>query len=217
MIQTNESNARRPVTGSEAPGSAGFKDFLRIPSGDVSRVLPRNSVIAHVLVAVPVLVGLPLLALWASSLVDPFLPVALRTGVSWLFVPGLLLLACGFVFWLYSPFLLVVRGRGIPIEGFNGPTFTPTSTLVITGPYRYVRNPMYAGYLSIIAALGMVFGSPTMLFLVFPLWCWQTWNFTVRHEEIALAARFGDSYRDYVRAVPRFIPTLKPFPKSSQA
>jgi protein-S-isoprenylcysteine O-methyltransferase Ste14 len=86
----------------------------------------------------------------------------------------------------------------------------PPRRLVIRGPYRYVRNPMISGVGFMLAGLALclrsrphgmwaaLFGGLNMLFI--PL-----------IEEPLLEARFGDDYRTYRRAVPRFIPLLKPW------
>ena len=173
--------------------------------GDFSRLLPRSNVASYLAGAVPMLVGLPLVALWASRQVDTWLwPGRQLPTPVWL--AGLVLLGVGLVLWLYAPTLLVLRGKGIPLEGYDGPVFEGTRKLVVSGPYRYIRNPMYTGYLSLIAALGIVGSSHFMLFAVFPVWCWWTRRFVIQREEVALAARFGEPYLDYCRRVPRFLP-----------
>lgn len=86
----------------------------------------------------------------------------------------------------------------------------PTGRLVVTGIYRYVRNPMISGVLFILLGEATFFGSKPLLvwFLVFlainavyiPLF-----------EERGLEARFGEAYREYKRSVPRWIPRVKPW------
>ena len=81
----------------------------------------------------------------------------------------------------------------------------PPRKLVVRGTYRYVRNPMISGVLSIVLGEAIFFGSMTIFkwFVFFavlnavymPLW-----------EEPGLIARFGEDYRNYQRNVPRWIP-----------
>jgi len=86
--------------------------------------------------------------------------------------------------------------------------------LVARGLYRFVRNPMYVGVLLAIFGQALWFGSvPTLWYglataLVFHL-------FVVFYEEPALLRQFGDSYAQYLRTVPRWMP--KPAAKSASA
>ncbi|HYV05759.1 MAG TPA: isoprenylcysteine carboxylmethyltransferase family protein, partial [Blastocatellia bacterium] len=80
--------------------------------------------------------------------------------------------------------------------------------LVARGLYRYVRNPMYVGMVSILIGETLLFQSFALLayagtvLLVFHL-------FVVLYEEPALTRKFGDSYRQFRETVPRWIPRIK--------
>ena len=100
--------------------------------------------------------------------------------------------------------LFVVRGRGTPAP-FDAP-----QKFVAVGPYRHVRNPMYLGGIATLAGCALVFRSPAMLvFVLVPCGCVQV--FLLAFEEPDLNARFGESYRAYQRAVPRWRPRLIPW------
>lgn len=119
-------------------------------------------------------------------------------GVGWpLMVGGAAVdLTC---FWLF-----VVRGRGTPAP-FDAPR-----EFVAAGPYRFVRNPMYLGAYAMMAGLALVLRSPAMLaFVAVPAGCAH--GFVLMFEEPDLAARFGEGYRAYQRAVPRWLPRLRPW------
>ncbi len=78
------------------------------------------------------------------------------------------------------------------------------ATLVRTGPYAWVRNPMYIGLLGLAVGLGLatqVWLFPLGGVLVFTLLAIRT-----RTEEQFLLARFPDDYGQYMREVNRFIP-----------
>jgi protein-S-isoprenylcysteine O-methyltransferase Ste14 len=82
--------------------------------------------------------------------------------------------------------------------------FPEARGLVMRGPYRLVRHPVYLG--EIIAALGLLLAKPhpliVAIFVVFvALQYWRT-----IYEERALSAAFPDEYVDYRRHVPRLIP-----------
>ncbi len=99
--------------------------------------------------------------------------------------------------------LFVTRGRGTPA------LFDPPREFVAAGPYRYVRNPMYLGGLTLLAGFGLWLRSPSILLLV-PV-AWVLVHLVVLfHEEPSLEAKFGDGYRRYKRSVDRWMPRLRP-------
>jgi protein-S-isoprenylcysteine O-methyltransferase Ste14 len=99
----------------------------------------------------------------------------------------------------------VFIGRGTPA------VWDPPTHFIYTGPYKTVRNPMYVGMFSLIAAEALLWRSSALavylaiLALGFHL-------FVIFQEEPALRRKFGDSYVHYCRRVPRWIPRLKQTP-----
>lgn len=77
--------------------------------------------------------------------------------------------------------------------------------LVVQGPYRYVRNPMYLGVLGIIAAQALLFRSHALVAYA-AAWLLTVHLFTVFYEEPTLRRRFGESYERYRASVRRWIP-----------
>ncbi len=79
-------------------------------------------------------------------------------------------------------------------------------TLAITGPYAYVRHPLYDGF--ILVMLGFLVQWPTTLTLImFPILVWL-YRRLARQEEKEIQAEFGDEYSRYAAATPAFIPRL---------
>jgi len=97
-----------------------------------------------------------------------------------------------------------VQGVGTPAPVF------PTRHLVVTGLYRYVRNPMYVAVVGAILGQGLILGSVTLLeygglvWLMFHL-------FVLVYEEPALRASFGPEYKSFCTEVPRWIPRFTPW------
>ncbi len=91
------------------------------------------------------------------------------------------------------------RGRGTlaPID--------PPRELVVSGLYRYVRNPMYVGVLLILLGEAVLFASRALLVYA-ALFAAIVHLFVVLYEEPALSAQFGNSYARYRRAVRRWVP-----------
>ena len=114
---------------------------------------------------------------------------------------GLLMLLAGIIPLADSITRFVREGHGTP-EPLH-----PTETLVISGLYRYVRNPMYLGVFL------MVFGQAAFLanrqIAFYGLGAVVIVNlFVLFYEEPTLRARYGAQYDDYCRSVGRWIPRL---------
>jgi protein-S-isoprenylcysteine O-methyltransferase Ste14 len=80
--------------------------------------------------------------------------------------------------------------------------------LVVAGPYRYVRNPLYLTDMTLIGSAALLtqnwFLVATLLIYIAQV------GMQVRLEERELRQRFGVQYERYLKAVPRFIPRLTP-------
>lgn len=95
-------------------------------------------------------------------------------------------------------------------EGHGTPApVAPPRQLVVTGSFRYVRNPGYVAILTLLLGEGLFYGSQTILLyalivaLMFHL-------FVVLYEEPILRRQFGATYEAYCHQVPRWIPRRPP-------
>ena len=81
----------------------------------------------------------------------------------------------------------------------------------MTGPYRFVRNPIYLAGITLLAGIGLLYGSWHADDLVLPVVLFVYFHLAVlRVEEPALRSQFGGSYGAYCRRVPRWLPRLAP-------
>jgi protein-S-isoprenylcysteine O-methyltransferase Ste14 len=117
-------------------------------------------------------------------------------GLACIGAGALLLLAC---IWEFAR-----RGRGTlsPVD--------PPKHLVVSGLYRFVRNPMYLSVTTI------VFGELLLTLSRGLLMYWVIWFvavnvFVMAYEEPTLREQFGDEYERYTRAVGRWLPRLAPY------
>ena len=78
------------------------------------------------------------------------------------------------------------------------------STLVVTGFYRFTRNPMYLGMLFILCGIAVWIGSPINVAVAITLFAYIT-TFQIRPEEDRLIEVFGDEYRAYMMQVRRWL------------
>lgn len=98
------------------------------------------------------------------------------------------------------------RGLGTPAP------FDPPRRLVVSGPYRYVRNPMYVGMVIVIAGLAIVFPNITRGMLIEAVAFWAIAAlFVLVFEEPVLRSMFGKDYDDYRTHVRRWIPRVGPW------
>jgi protein-S-isoprenylcysteine O-methyltransferase Ste14 len=123
----------------------------------------------------------------------------LETGVfAYLAVP---LWLTGGVILLWSFWNFLQQGRGTPAP------VDPPKDLVAVGFYRYVRNPMYVGVLLVLIGHFLWFGYWSLF--MYTLLIFVTVHlFVTRYEEPTLRRKFGASYEEYLRHVPRWVPKL---------
>jgi len=83
-----------------------------------------------------------------------------------------------------------------------------TEALVVRGPYRYVRHPLYLGVVVLVLGWGLLLDLSFLLFSALLLLLW--FNFVVvPFEEEELRAVFGEQYERYAEEVPRIVPFTK--------
>lgn len=113
--------------------------------------------------------------------------------------PGALLIVLGFLLYVWCLWNFMTEGRGTP-----GP-WDPPRRFVATGPYRWVRNPMYIAVLTVILGETWLFVSaPLGIYLLLMAAVFH--SFVVLYEEPTLTQMFGSNYLAYRRAVPQWIP-----------
>ena len=88
--------------------------------------------------------------------------------------------------------------------------------LIISGPFAYVRNPLYFGNILLYLGLGiMSFALFPYLQIVAIIFFLIQYYFIVGEEEKYLLEKFKDDYKDYCKHVPAFFPRLFPYKNSS--
>ena len=159
-------------------------------------------------------VPLPLRAVLATAI-----PITVAAVVPWLLlgrvipaVPSwrlvlLLPMLGGLAFGAWDVALFATEGRGTlaPID--------PPSVFVARGPYRLTRNPMYLGVACWLLGLSALTGARVLLWyaLVIPI---GFHAFVVLVEEPGLRRRFGASYEEYTRRVPRWLGRRRGTPRA---
>jgi protein-S-isoprenylcysteine O-methyltransferase Ste14 len=97
------------------------------------------------------------------------------------------------------------------LQGLGTPApVAPPAHLVVTGLYRYVRNPMYVSGVLIIAGQGLFFGNLGVLTYVLVVWL-IFHLFVLFYEEPVLRGKFGAEYDEFRANVRRWVPRLRPW------
>ena len=155
---------------------------------------PEGSDKANVLIRPPMALALAaaggLAAAWLYPL--PLLPALIPAG--WV---GAAVFALGFALAVWA--VATMRRAGTRFE-----THQPAARIVTTGPYRFARNPIYAGMF--LALIGLAIGVDSL----WPLVALAVFYLVIRYgvvarEEVYLERKFGDAYLDYKARVRRWV------------
>ena len=139
---------------------------------------------------------IPALILWFSGKLESyqFMAISIASG-------GILIMVGLYIIWV-TVSLFTDYGKGTPAP------YSPPKILVTIGIYRYVRNPMMIGVWSVLIGEASLFMSIGILiwFLIFFI---TSIFFVTLWEEEDLENRFGESYCEYKRNVPRWVPRIR--------
>ena len=164
------------------------KEYLK-----VVLILPGN-----VLITIPLLIFLFTRNSYAYDLVST---------ANLLFYVAMFFLALGLFLVIWSVRTFYTKGG----EGTPGP-WRPVSNLIISGPYRYVRNPMLLGVFFLLLFESILFTSIPLFFWFIVFFVGNIIYFKY-YEEKELIKRFGAEYEDYKNKVSMLIPKLTPYNK----
>jgi len=113
---------------------------------------------------------------------------------------GLLLIPIGMLLVIWANYTLLHIGK---IGLRNREPMQRPSNLVLAGPYRFTRNPIYFGCLLMLLGLVIVWSSVVIVILTIPVYIIFRYVF-IKKEEIILEEEFGDEYRDFKKRVRRW-------------
>jgi len=112
-------------------------------------------------------------------------------------VAGLIFLLIGVIFRIWSAWIFYQNQLKVI-------TLTPQHTFIRSGPYKFSRNPLYIGIISIALGSALLFGSLIGVFSAFLIFV--GWDIYVKYvEEKTLEKKFGDNYIKYKQEVSRWL------------
>jgi protein-S-isoprenylcysteine O-methyltransferase Ste14 len=139
---------------------------------------------------------------WTVVLPYWILPNGVRPAWGWPETSGWLLLATSAALYFACAFWgFAVRGKGTPAP------IDPPKILVVEGPYRIVRNPMYWSVVLVMLGEAAVFRSVAIAEVAIGFFVGVN-LFVFLYEEPALKRKFGNEYEEYRRRVPGWIPRI---------
>lgn len=113
----------------------------------------------------------------------------------------MVLIALGLPVLLAAIYKFAVDGLGTPLPA------APTQNLVVTGPHRYVRNPMYLAVAAVIVGQALILGQTVLLWYL-AFFVLATAAFVYFYEQPTLTRKFGGEYRRYCESVPAWLPRV---------
>ena len=145
----------------------------------------------------------------AIMVLIPWLPTKWKSGnvPDWWWIvriSGGILVLAGAAGMVNSFFHFAVDGLGTP-----APVAPPTH-LVVSGLYRYVRNPMYISGIAVILGQALLLGRWELIAFAAIVWIFPA-AYVKWREEPVLTKKFGAEYDEYRAAVPAWIPRLRPW------
>ena len=156
-------------------------------------ILPGN-----VLITIPLLIFLFTRNSYSYDLTSP---------TNFLFYVAMFFLALGLLLVIWSVRTFYTKGG----DGTPAP-WQPVSNLIISGPYRYVRNPMILGVVDLLLFESALFASIPLLLWAIVFFVGNIIYFKT-FEEHQLIKRFGSDYEDYKNKVSMFLPKFTPYKK----
>lgn len=113
--------------------------------------------------------------------------------------------------WFFPGLLVSMAGEALQLWCMA--TIKTKKSLTTTGPYMFVRNPMYIGRYFLILGILMMTGNPFLMLLATVIYYFYMVNRVNREEKILLEL-FGEDYEQYRREVPPYLPTFTRFDKN---
>jgi protein-S-isoprenylcysteine O-methyltransferase Ste14 len=164
-------------------------------------------------------------ALWVrkTKVIEPFLPRMIHFSVGTIallmlafrgFLPGPMTWQLwpqnAFTFWTGAAVMLAGLGFAVWARIHLGRFWSGAITLkeghrlIRSGPYQFVRNPIYTGILTGVAGTAIALGQVCGLVALAILFADYSWK--IHREERLLAGEFGEEYAAYCRSVPALVP-----------
>jgi protein-S-isoprenylcysteine O-methyltransferase Ste14 len=165
----------------------------------------KRMILGYIVGGLLVIVLVPSIIYIITSLFDNVYRIGIiqNTIIRWVII--IILLVIGLIYGIWSVIIQDTIGQGGPLEIGNIEISPKTKNLVVSGPYKYTRNPMLFGTLLIYLAFALFINSITSVVLVSAIFVFML-TVVVKMEEKRLLKDFGNQYEEYRKTVSMFIP-----------
>ncbi len=183
--------------------------IVLIPSdeekGEVLMNNEKKMILGNIVGGLLVIVFVPSIIYIITSVIDTVFRIEIipHPIIRWVILT--ILLVIGLIYGIWSVIIQNTLGEGGPVEIGNIKISPKTKNLIVSGPYKYTRNPMLFGTLLIYLAFTLWINSITSVVLVSAIFIFML-TVVVKMEEKRLLKDFGNSYEDYRKKVSMFIP-----------
>jgi len=100
---------------------------------------------------------------------------------------------------------------GVAIRIWAAGHLQKNEVLTVTGPYAYVKNPLYIGSIFITTGFSIMADNIYLLAAAFFMFCFHYIPYKKKMEGDRLKKRFGEQYEDYDEKVPEYLPRWTPY------
>lgn len=165
----------------------------------------QKMLLGYIVGGLLVLVLVPSIIYIITSLFDNVyrLEILRNPTIKWITI--IILLVPGLIFGIWSIIIQNTVGEGGPVELGSIEISPKTRNLVVSGPYRYTRNPMLFGAFLIYLAFALFINSIAAVVIVCAIFVFML-TVVVKMEEKRLLKDFGSQYEEYRQKVSMFIP-----------
>jgi protein-S-isoprenylcysteine O-methyltransferase Ste14 len=165
----------------------------------------KRMILGYIAGGLLVIVLVPSIIYIITSLFDSVYRIEIIQNTILRWVVIVILLVAGLRYGVWSVIIQNTIGQGGPLEIGNIEISPKTKNLVVSGPYKYTRNPMLFGTLLIYLAFALFINSITSVALVSAIFVFML-TVVVKMEEGRLLKDFGNQYEEYRKTVSIFIP-----------
>jgi protein-S-isoprenylcysteine O-methyltransferase Ste14 len=165
----------------------------------------KRMILGYIAGGLLVIVLVPSIIYIITSLFDSVYRIEIIQNTILRWVVIVILLVIGLVYGIWSVIIQGTIGQGGPLEIGNIEISPKTKNLVVSGPYKYTRNPMLFGTFLIYLAFALFINSITSVALVSAIFVFML-TVVVKMEEGRLLKDFGSQYEEYRKTVSIFIP-----------
>ena len=165
----------------------------------------KRMIAGYIVGGLLVIVIVPSIIYTITSLFDNVYRIEIiqNTLIRWIII--IILLGIGLIYGIWSVVIQNTIGQGGPVELGNIEISPKTKKLVVSGPYKYTRNPMLFGTFLMYLSFALFINSLTSVVLVSAIFVFML-TVVVKMEEKRLLEDFGPQYEEYRKKVSMFIP-----------